>query len=247
MKRLFFLMLLMILGGLLYQPVSAQESEFTLYLRRDFGYGAGSSVRGRFTISLVGDESRVEAVTFLIDGESMAAVDGPPFRYQFHTDDFGFGVHRLTAEVRLADGSLQVTPGLQYNFISPKEERQQVTTIFVGIGGAILVATAVVALVQMVMMQGKNGRPRRYGLLGATICPKCGRPYPRHLWGMNLLVGRLDRCSHCGQWALTSRATPAALQMAEEMENQGANDGVELPDLSADRKSLEDTKFFDDM
>jgi hypothetical protein len=53
-------------------PVSAQEGEYGIRLRRDFGYGAGSNVRGTFTISLSGDESQVTSVAFLIDGE----VDG---------------------------------------------------------------------------------------------------------------------------------------------------------------------------
>ena len=254
MKTMALIFLTLLLAGLQCQPAAAQEGDFTLHLRRDFGYGGGSNIRGTFTINLVGDDARVASVIFLIDGEEMAAVEAAPFRYQFHTDDYGFGTHRLTASVQLTDGGSQTTPALQYNFVSPGEQGEQVTTILVGIGGAIIIALALVALIQMLMTRGKppsnalNAKPRSYGLLGATICPKCGRAYSRHIWGMNLVVGRLDRCTHCGKWAMTVRATPQAVRLAEEMEDGDVSEPVERPDLDAhDRKALDETKYFDDI
>lgn len=254
MKKACLIILTLLVLGLLFQPVYAQEGDYRLHLRRDFGYGSGSNIRGTFTASLVGDETRVDTVTFLIDGIVMAVVDRAPFKHQFHTDDYGFGLHRLTAKVRFADGSAQTTSALQYNFVSPGEEREQVTIVLVGIGGAILITLALVALVQMLMMRNKphssgaNGGPRNYGLLGATICPKCGRPYPRHIWGMNLVVGRLDRCNHCGKWAMTVRATPQALQLAEALEDEASPDAVEgLGHPNEDQKILEDTRYVDDI
>lgn len=255
MKRARFLIWVLVTASIfsVTLPVSCQTSTYTVRLNRDFGYGAGSNIRGTFSIHLVGEEDRVDSVTFLIDGKILAIVDEVPFSFQFHTDDYGFGVHNLSAEVMLKDGNIQTTQAVAYQFISPQEERKGLTTILAGVGGAVALALLVYLFVQGWLTRGKPkeralpGAPRQYGLLGGTICPKCGRPFPRHVWGMNLVVGRLDRCENCGRWVMTARATPAELQAAEwieqEMLQQDANSVMDAP--SEPKDDLEETKYID--
>jgi hypothetical protein len=235
-------------------PALAQSDDYSVHLRRNFGYGGGANIRGTFTISLVGDETQVQQVVFLIDGETLATVSEAPFSFQFHTDDYGYGTHRLWAEYTLLGGAGGTTAAVQYNFVSPEAEREQVTTILVGVGGAVIVTLVIVGLVQGVLIKGKGrrhqpGEPRQYGMLGGTICPKCGRPFPRHLWGIKLLVGRLDRCENCGRWVMTSRAVPAELEAAEAKERaELAADALRPVEIDADRdKLLDDTRYMDDV
>lgn len=235
-------------------PVSAQENEFGIRLRRDFGYGAGSNVRGTFTISLSGDESQVDTIVFLIDGAVMATVEEAPFRFQFHTDTYGFGVHQLSAQVFLLDGSMVSTRSVGMNFISPDKERGSLTTLFIGIGGALILALVIFGLVQFLVFKRKPGRAiqpgeaRQYGLLGGAICPKCGRAFPRHIWGINLGVGKFDRCEHCGKWSLTTRATPEALRAAEAAELESQHADQEAGTVQGQVKDvLEDTRYLDEV
>jgi hypothetical protein len=238
-----------------FTPVGqAQGSEYQIHLRRDFGYSMGSDIQGRFTISLIGDETPVDQVTLYIDGDVLHSVQTAPFRYQFQTDDYDPGSHQLYAEVQLVDGQTKTTHSLQYNFLSRTETNKQVRTVLLSIGGAIIGTLLLVALVQgFVITRGNKSRrqagtPQNYGLLGGTICPKCGHPFPRHLWGINLAVGRLDRCNNCGKWVMTTRATPQALQQAEEAEIEVVEkDAQEVKIKEDDKDLLEETKYFDDI
>ena len=254
-KLLFTVLLALTLLGAAVRPALAQSEGYGIHLARNFGYGGGANIRGTFTISLTGDETQVEKVNFLVDGSSMAVIDTPPFKFQFQTDEYGFGTHLLTAEYTLTDGTTALTASRQYNFISPEEERKQMITLFGGIGGVVVVALLTVALVQGTMLKGKRrsyepGEPRNYGMLGGTICPKCGRPFPRHLWGIKLVVGRYDRCDNCGKWSMTHRASAAELAAAEAAERREvqADRQVSEVDEKPDQKSaLDDSRFMDDL
>jgi hypothetical protein len=254
-KRLFIgLMLLISIMMVFTRPVSAEEDAYSIRLRRDFGYGAGSNVRGTFTISLVGDENQVTQVEFVIDDTRMALVEQPPFRFQFHTDDYGFGPHHLKALVTLRDGRVEETAAVRMNFISPENERGNVTTLFVGMGAIVVVSLVIFGLVQALAFkrkpqhQAQSGRPRQYGVFGGAICPKCALAFPRHAWGLNLLVGKLDRCEHCGKWSITVRATPEQLREAELAEFEAQQkDRVEPTFTGQARDKLEDTRYIDQL
>lgn len=234
--------------------VFAQDDDYTIHVRRDFGYGLGNTIQGRFTVRLRGDDTQVERVTFLMDDEVMGRAISAPFSYQFHTDRFESGTHRLSAEVVLVDGRVVQTPFLQFNFLSQQESRQQVTSLLIGIGSAIILTLVIMAAIQTLVINKKQkgahlaGSPRHYGLLGGTICPKCGRPFRRHIWGMNLMVGRLDRCDNCSKWVMTVRATSSALQAAEEAELEAMKEDEPISTIQGDKKDLlEDTKYFDEI
>jgi hypothetical protein len=232
-------------------PVWAQQSDYRVHLQRNFGYGGGSNIRGTFTISLVGDETAVDTVRFRIDGEEMAIVNEPPFSFKFHTDDYGVGTHALAAEVALADGRTLVTESIQYRFVSPETERQEVVTVVAGIVGSIVVVMLLVGVIQsLILKRGKKGphrpgQPRNYGVMGGTICPKCGLPFPRHIWGLNLMVGRLDRCEHCGKWVMTTRAAPDALAAAEQALTPDDADAQPPVVSRKDEDDLEESKYID--
>lgn len=235
-------------------PVSAQTEDYRVHLRRNFGYGGGANIRGDFTISLVGDEANVAEVVFLIDGETMATALEAPFNFRFDTDDYGLVTHRLWAEYTLLDGASGTTAVIQYNFVSPEAQREQMTTILLAIGGALFAVIVVVALIQGTLFKKKGnrhepGEPRQYGMMGGTVCPKCGRPFPRHIWGINLVMGRLDRCENCGKWVMTTRATPAELAAAEARERaELAADEDVTAAAGPDRDQLlADSRYVDDV
>jgi hypothetical protein len=253
-KRIWLMLLAVCLLAMVPLPVSAQSDEFGIRLRRDFGYGAGSNVRGTFTISLVGDEARVEAVEFLIDGEVMASIAHAPFRFQFHTDRYGFGPHHLAAKVYLQDGTVNNTQAVRLNFISPEDERSNSRAIFLGIGGVLVLGMVVYGLIQWLVVRKtpkhviQPGELHQYGLLGATICPKCGRPFPRHICGINLGVGKFDRCEHCGKWSMTTRATPEAVRAAETAVLEAQQADQEAGTVKGQVKdALEDTRYIDEI
>lgn len=251
------LTLFLIFIGLLFIPfssVSAQDEAYRVRVRKEFGYGWANEIQGRFSISLDGDETIVQQATFFIDDQILGTVSDAPFKYQFQTEDFEPGSHRLSAEVQLQDGSTQKTNAVVYEFLASKAANQQVTKLLLFIGGATLAVFLLGALIQSLVTkktkpkEWKPGEPRNYGIFGGTICPRCGHPFPRHIFGVNLVVGRLDRCDHCGKWVMTTRATPSALRTAEEAEREAfveeENGALEVPDL---KENLDDTIYYDDI
>lgn len=250
---LYLILVITILSLVLSRPVSAQESDYGIRLRRDFGYGAGNNVRGTFTISLVGDESQVASVEFLIDDDVMAAIDQPPFRYQFHTDTYGFGGHELGARVFLQDGQVELTKTTQLIFVTPEEEQGSLIWIFGGLAGAIILGLVIFFIVQALVIKKKpssGSQPGEgsYGVLGAAICPRCGRAFQRHVWGINLVVGKFDRCEHCGKWSLARRANPEEIRAAEakvpDTQAAGALDAKPVREL---KDALDDTQYMDEL
>jgi hypothetical protein len=184
----------------------------------------------------------------------MSLVEEAPFRFQFHTDDYEYGRHRLSARVTLYDGRVVNTTFVGMNFLSPEDERSSVTTLFVGLGGVLVLALVIYALLQTLVFKrkpsrhGGTGEAHYYGILGGTICPKCGRAFPRHIWGINLGVGKFDRCEHCGKWSMTTRAAPEALRAAEAAELEAQQVDQEAGSFHDQEKDiLEDTRYMDEI
>jgi hypothetical protein len=218
LRVLLFLALLLALA----RPALAQESEYRLNFRRNFGYGAGINVRGSMSLSLVGNLDAVRSVTYTIDGKEMAVVSAAPFSFTFQTSDYPIGLHEFSAVVETLDGRQVTTPPLQRNFLSSEEESQSMQKIFIPILVGILAFTLIGVGTQVWSARRSGppapGTPRNYGLMGGTICPRCGRAYPVHIWSLSLVAGRLDRCDFCGKWAFVTRRSPADLAAAEQAE-----------------------------
>lgn len=122
-KSLNFLLALFILLGLFTHGVYAQaeEPQWQLRLRRDWGYGMGSDIQGQLTLSLQGDTSLVEQVTFYFNDVKAFEQNEAPFRFSFNTDQFPAGINTMRADVLTQDGKLYTTLPLSYNFLSSKE------------------------------------------------------------------------------------------------------------------------------
>ena len=69
---------------------------------------------------------------------------------------------------------------------------------------------------------------------------------PRHALAPNLLVGKLERCPHCGKWAIVPRAAPADLVAAEARLRADNQEGVMQVEESEEEKlkrELEESRF----
>ena len=94
------------------------------------------------------------------------------------------------------------------------------------------------------------GQSRDYGAAGAAVCRGCGLPFARDVLDLNMLVGKLVRCPHCGKWAVLPAASPAEVAAAEERERQklrgGAPATAVTPQLSKEeqlRRRIEDSRY----
>jgi hypothetical protein len=252
-----FIKALLIVSFLLCLPsaVFAQDAEYRLDVNRDFGYGAGSNIRGSFSNRIYGPEENIASVTYLIDGEEMAVVDEPPFTFKYHTDDYPNGWHDMTAVVTTKDGRQVETPPVRVNMLSAASEGESMRGIFIPLLIIIGAVSAIGLTAQFLMMRrgggAKPGAPRQYGFKGGTICPRCGRAYPIHFMSINLIGGVIDRCDYCGKVAFVQRKSQAELEAAERLERASLSESeYSLPGAQTDqsdeeraRKLLDDSRY----
>jgi hypothetical protein len=91
------------------------------------------------------------------------------------------------------------------------ETSQIIVPLLVAIG----VLTVFGTLAPVLLGRKKAFKLGEYSLMGGAVCPRCQFPYSRNLLAPSLLVGKLQRCPHCGKWAVVPRASQAALNAAE--------------------------------
>ena len=108
--------------------------------------------------------------------------------------------------------------------------------------GAMLVS----ALIPM--LTGKRGKQRpigEYGAAGGTVCPRCGFPFSRGVLSPNVVMGKLERCPHCGKISIRPRAGYDELSAAEERLRQAQDEtaAVEVDPEEALRRALDDSQF----
>ncbi len=234
MKRLIYLLFFALLL-LPLTAVRAQENSLTLRLSRDFGYGSRAQIRGTFSYRVSGPEDLVRVV-FLLDGEPIGEDMEAPFRLQFRTENFPLGSHTLSAVGYTSSGAELQSNSIQRNFVSSEESTNFLLWVIVPIvvlalGGRFLAS-------RIANRNGRNsGQPAISGALGGTICPHCGRPYAIHLWSVNLMMTRLDRCPHCGKWKLVRRMPQEMLEAAAAAWEEGESTTTPAP---AAKKTLSD-------
>ena len=234
-------------------PASAQSDELTLSVHRTFGYGSGSQIQGNFRLEVTGPADLV-SVTFLLDDQALATDSEPPFALDFRTGEHPLGWHTFGANAATGDGRKLAAAPRRFEFVAADQALQTV-------GRIVLPLLAVVGLIMLVslgvpMLQSFRGpraplplgAPRRYGLWGGTICPKCQRTFARHWWAFNLVGAKLDRCDHCGRWSLVRALPPDVLARAEaaELAQEPAGQTSAQPDISeaeARRRALEESRF----
>ena len=242
--------ILLILILLSFSTAFAQDEDeaLTLRLSRDFGYGGGSRIQGRFSLRASGPENLVR-VEFIIDGEIVSADQESPFRYNFNTGDYLPGFHELTAVGYLSDGRALPAITFTYEFLSAEGARSATFKLVVPIL-VILAAISLVGILGPVIFGKKKGAFRigEYGPAGGAVCPRCRFPYARHILAPNLLVGKLGRCPHCGKWAIVRRATAIELEGAEarlQADNEQGRQSVERDDDQKLRRMLDESRFED--
>lgn len=247
--------IILILLSSLFSGAYAQDTAtLDLGMSRTFGYSSGTGqIQGTFTLKARGPEN-LARVEFFIDGQKIGEVDQAPFNLRFNTDDYAYGVHTISATGFTTDGQELQSNQIRTEFVSAQESWQTVGKIVIPIGVVILVVMALSFILPLVTGRGKTshvplGAPRDYGMFGGAVCPKCGRPFSRHIWGMNVVIGKLDRCPYCGKWSIVQRASPIELRQAEARELETAQQaGHEPPQESEEeklRKELENSRYQD--
>jgi hypothetical protein len=220
-----------------------QGDELTLSLSRDWGYGGPNGrIQGTFSFHVRGPED-VVAVQFFIDDQLVGADTQTPWRYQFNTDAFALGPHRLTATGQTAGGEQLTSNVVACVFVAESESWAAGLRIALPL---LLLALGFVVLGALISWRRDRGRVRRYGIWGAAICPNCGRPFGMHWWAPNLINAKYDRCPHCRRW---NRVKPAARDELNQAEarwlEQTQTPGLPAAQTEAEklRKRLEESRY----
>ncbi len=236
-------------GGLLLlwmvTPVQAQAPtpEMTLHLRRDFGYGAGLDLQGVFSLRLDAPDE-IQRVEFLMDGEVLTEMPQAPFQWQSNTDNYKPGLHKFVAVGYTGDGRELRSQEVSSNFLSAEDAQKATTGIMFPMLGGIF-GLMIIAFLATILLGGRKGPAlppgahRTYGVAGGAICPKCGRPFSRHFFAPNMLIGKLERCPHCGKVSIVPARSQAELAAAEAAEVAAAG-GPTISELSEEERLRRD-------
>jgi Zn ribbon nucleic-acid-binding protein len=254
MKKAFsIILILLVLTVFTVSYARAQSTdELKLGLSRDFGYGGfGNDIQGLFSMKISNPPDTVIRVVFLIDVTSIGEDTQPPFALQFNTDSYALGLHTLSATGYTSDGKELHSNEIQANFVPASAGMQSVIKIVVPVFGLIFIMIIVMVAVPLISSRGKNltlplGEPRKYGIGGGAVCPKCNRPFPLRLWWINVGFSKIDRCPYCGKWSLVRPRSLADLRAAEAAELAQAQSGTSIVGESeADKlkKELDDSRF----
>lgn len=193
-------------------PARAQEG-LTLGLNKNFGFAWGNQIQGNFTVRVEGP-SDLAHVVFLIDGQPMGEAAQAPFKVDFHTGSFALGEHTLSARGERTSGEQLSADPLRLEFVSP-DVGTQFALRLVGPILALLVVVMLAATVVPMFIGRGTFRAGRYGAAGGAVCPRCGLPFGRHVLAPSLMLGKLERCPHCGRVGIVKRAAADELTAAE--------------------------------
>lgn len=94
--------------------------------------------------------------------------------------------------------------------------------------------------------KGDSQHGSDYGAFGGVVYPNCTLPYGLTMGKINLGIGALSRCPHCGKWRVVRRASPEALAAAEERlggEASPTNEKVQIDEEEKLRRELDDSRF----
>jgi hypothetical protein len=237
------LVLLLSLG--LPSVVAGQAETWDVGLSRDFGYAAGGDIQGRFTMR-VDELDGLTQVAFLIDGEVVGTDREAPFEFQFSTGNYPLGAHTLAAVGTLEGGGEIRTPERTVEFVSADEGWKAALRIAGPVLGVVLAVTLIGMLGPLILDRGKKGFRRGvYGPAGGAVCSRCGLPFSRHMLSPNLLLGKLERCPHCGRWSIARQASRAELEVAEARLDADAQRGAIQVEGEGERlrRELDDSRY----
>jgi DNA-directed RNA polymerase subunit RPC12/RpoP len=253
-KTLSFLFILSILFTLGIKHAYAQtDQQLKLSLSRDFGYaGFNNDIQGLFTAKISDPPVNLARVEFYIDGTLMGEDTSVPFGLQFNTDSYSIGMHTISAIGYTSDGTQIKSNEIQKQFVPAGTGMGSVFKLIVPIILVVIVVALVSVFVPVVLSRGKKastplGEPRKYGVGGGAICPKCNRPFPLRLWWINLGVKKIDRCPYCGKWSMVRPRSLEELRQAEaaELAQVGTQEIAGETEEDKLRKELDDSRFQD--
>ena len=247
MKRKFFLALLITIFFLSVGIGLAQENDtsLTLRLNRNFGYGGIGKIQGRFTLEIK-EPGNLSLVEFFIDGELMGTVEEPPFKLPFHTDDYSPGRHVFSAVGHTTEGLVLESNEISKVLLSSEdawaETQQMIVPLLIVVGAITLIGLGA----PLLFKRKRIFQIGKYGPAGGAVCPGCELPYSRHLLSPNLLVGKLERCPHCGKWSIVPQSSAAKLEEAESRyQPENVKISVESPSEEKLKQLLEQSRFED--
>ncbi len=225
----------------------AQEADdgLKLSIRKNFGYKAGSRIQGSFSLEAHGPDDVVH-VLFFIDENIVDEVGSAPFKIAFSTSRYTLGDHCISATAELANGERLASERVCYTFLGADAVKSEVTGFVAPLVIGLVALTLGGTLVTSLLTGRKGGfKLGAYSVAGGSVCPRCALPYSRHFISPNLIVGKLERCPHCGKWAIVRRATTIELEQAEER-YRGYHGEVQQPvedEVARLRKQIEDTRY----
>ncbi len=254
MKKIFSILLLTCwLTTVSFSFALAQSAnQLQLGLSRDFGYGGfGNDIQGLFSMKIKNPPQNLVSVEFFIDSTSIGTDNQPPFALQFNTDVYPLGEHSLHAVGTMSDGSSIDSNTITSLFVAPGAATPTILKLILPIIGLVILAVIVSVALPLIFSKGKLssmplGTPRKYGIGGGAICPKCGRPFPLRLWWINLGFNKIDRCPYCGKWSFVRPRSVDDLRKAEAAELAQAQSGPTIGgDTEAEKmkKELDDSRF----
>jgi hypothetical protein len=248
MKKNVVAILITILVSLtLMSVVSAQSDELNLTLSRDFGSaGFNGDIQGTFSVKASGP-ANLKRVQFFLDETLLGEDTEAPFAIQFVTDNYPTGAHIFSAVGYTADGKQLKSQTISALFVSKEEGSGAALKVIVPILVVVFGAMAIAAITTMInVRKGKKlpaGATRSY-TFGGGICPKCKRPFGFQVLSMNMIIGKLTPCPHCGKWSIVKRASMSDLHAAEQAELDTTK--VQIPETSEEeklRKKLDDSRY----
>lgn len=252
MKRILLDRMLWVCAILLPFCVAAAQEQPALDLRmsRTFGYSSGSGqIQGTFTLKASGPPD-LQRVVFYLDTETLGEDDQAPFELRFVTDSYPLGYHTIYTLGYTAGGQELSSNEIRVEFVSAEEGWQAamrfVIPILVIVFGLIALSAILSFATSGKLKQLPPGTPRSYGVAGGAICPRCQRPFARHVLSMNLVTGKLERCPYCGKWSILSARPLAELRAAEVAELQAAQgEGLIASDDAEERlrKELDESRY----
>jgi hypothetical protein len=228
---------------------SAQTTDLTLTMSRDFGYGGfNNDIQGLFSMKVKGPADLVRVV-FYIDSTVIGEVTKAPFNLQFNTDNYPLGQHELHAVGYSSSGQQYTSNVITSNFVPASEGNKAVLQIVVPVLVIVFGAILLSFVVPLLMGRGKKQElapvtERKYGINGGGICPKCKRPFVLPILSMNLGLSKLARCPYCGKWSVVRIETLGKLREAEKAELEWGKAEVQN-ETEEDklRRELDDSKY----
>lgn len=230
-----------------------QDEQLQIRLSKDWGFSSGTGkIQGTFTIKASGPDD-LARVVFYVDDQVLGEATESPHNLQFNTDGYALGTHTLHATGFTAAGGELTSNAINVEIVTSDEGWKTAMNIMTPLVVIILIAVALAVLVPLIFTRGKKeslppGAPRNYGYYGGAICPKCSRPFSRHIYGLNLGTHKFDRCPYCGKWSLVRRASKKELEAAETAESEAAQAGTYKPEISEEdelRRGLENSRYED--